>query len=78
LGVNMTLGASNASYGLPDREFINNIWLGMVILQGVNAPIVDVTKVKRAILVADLMLGRDDYAMRYLKDYRARQKAASS
>jgi 5-methyltetrahydrofolate--homocysteine methyltransferase len=78
LGVNLTLGASNVSYGLPERESINNIWLGMVILQGVNAPIVDVTKVKRAILVADLMLGRDDYAMRYLKDYRARQKAASS
>lgn len=78
LGVNMTLGASNVSFGLPERGFINNIWLGMVVLQGVNAPIVDVAKVKRAVLVADLMLGRDDYAMRYLKDYRARKKAASS
>lgn len=78
LGANMTLGASNTSYGLPDREFINNIWLAMVILQGVNAPIVDVAKVKRAVLVADLMLGRDEYAMRYLKDYRQRSKAAQS
>ena len=75
LGVNLALGASNISFGLPDRELINGIFLGMAIARGLNCPIVDVAKVRPSILSADLVLGRDDYAMRYLKAYRQRQKA---
>ena len=74
LGVNMTLGASNVSFGLPDREAINGVFLGMAIMRGMNCPIVDAAKVARYILAADLALGRDEYAMRYLKAYRKRQK----
>ncbi len=74
LGVNMTLGASNVSFGLPDREALNGVFLGMAIMRGVNCPIVDAAKVARYILAADLLLGYDDYAMRYLKAYRKRQK----
>ena len=72
LGVNQTLGASNISFGLPDREMINQIFLGMVILAGVNCPIVDAAKVRPAILAADLLLGRDAYGMRYIRAYRKR------
>jgi 5-methyltetrahydrofolate--homocysteine methyltransferase len=75
LGVNMALGASNVSFGLPDRETINGVFLGMAIARGLNCPIVDVAKVGHFILAADLALGRDDYAMSYLKAYRKRQKA---
>jgi len=75
LGVNMTLGASNISFGLPDREVINWTFLAMAIQNGVNCPIVDVAKVRLAILAADLVLGRDDYAMRYIKDYKERRKS---
>jgi 5-methyltetrahydrofolate--homocysteine methyltransferase len=75
LGVNMTLGASNVSFGLPDREIINWAFLAMTIQRGVNCPIVDVAKVRPTILATDLLLGRDDYAMRYLKDYKKRLKA---
>jgi 5-methyltetrahydrofolate--homocysteine methyltransferase len=75
LGVNMALGASNVSFGLPDRETINGVFLGMAIARGLNCPIVDAAKVGHYILAADLALGRDDYAMRYLKAYRKRQKA---
>ncbi len=74
LGVNMALGASNVSFGLPERETINGVFLGMAIANGLNCPIVDAAKVGHYILAADLALGRDDYAMRYLKAYRKRQK----
>lgn len=74
LGVNMALGASNVSFGLPDREVINWAFLAMAIQNGVNCPIVDVAKVRPAILAADLLLGRDDYAMRYIQAYKKRQK----
>ena len=77
LGVNMTLGASNVSFGLPEREVINWAFLAMVIQNGVNCPIVDVAKVRQAILASDLLLGRDDYGMRYIKAYKKRQKSKS-
>ena len=74
LGVNLALGASNVSFGLPERETINGIFLAMAIARGLNCPIVDAAKVGHYVLAADLALGRDDYAMRYLKAFRKRQK----
>jgi 5-methyltetrahydrofolate--homocysteine methyltransferase len=74
LGVNMALGASNVSFGLPERETINGVFLGMAIMCGLNCPIVDAAKVAPYILAADLALGLDEYAMRYLKAYRKRRK----
>ena len=41
LGVNMTMGASNISFGMPDRPIINNTWVSMVIAAGATALIVD-------------------------------------
>ena len=75
LGVNMTLGASNVSFGLPDREIINGAFLAMAIERGLNCPIVDAAKVAHFVQATDLALGRDEYAMRYLKAYRKRKKA---
>jgi 5-methyltetrahydrofolate--homocysteine methyltransferase len=74
LGVNMTLGASNVSFGLPEREVVNWAFLAMAIQNGVNCPIVDAAKVRPAILAADLLLGRDEYALRYIKAYKKRGK----
>ena len=70
LGVNLTLGASNISFGLPARETINGAFIAMAILTGLNCPIVDAAKVRSFILAADLALGRDEYAMRYIKAFR--------
>lgn len=78
LGVNMTLGASNLSFGLPDRPLLTNAFLSMVIEAGVNCPIVDVLKVRPAILAADLIRGADPYAMRYVRAYKQRQALAGS
>jgi 5-methyltetrahydrofolate--homocysteine methyltransferase len=72
-GVNQTLGASNVSYGLPDRDVINWAFLSLVIQAGVTCPVVDVSKVRAAVLATDLILGRDAYAMRYIRAYRQRQ-----
>ncbi len=73
LGVNQTLGASNISYGLPDRDVLNSAFLALAIAEGVTCPIVDAARVRQAVLAADLLLGRDGYAQRYIKAYRQRQ-----
>lgn len=75
LGVNMTLGASNISFGLPEREVINQAFLPMAILAGITSAIVDADRVRFAVLAADLLLGRDPHAGRYLRAYRQRKAA---
>ena len=76
LGVNITLGASNVSFGLPDRKLLTSAFLSVVIFAGVTCPIVDVAKVRPAVLATDLVVGRDDYSMRYIQAYRQRQKTS--
>lgn len=75
LGMNLALGASNVSFGLPDRETLNGVFLAIAISRGVNCPIVDAAKVRPYILAADLALGRDEYAMRYIRAFRQRKQA---
>ena len=70
LGVNQTLGASNISFGLPDRSVINQAFLAVAIPAGLTCPTVDVAKVRQTVLSADLILGRDRFAQRYLKGFR--------
>ena len=74
LGVNMTLGGSNISFGLPDRHLLNGAFLAIAITAGITCPIVNVTQVRSMILATDLVLGRDRHAARYIKAYRQRQK----
>jgi 5-methyltetrahydrofolate--homocysteine methyltransferase len=74
LGVNMTLGASNFSFGLPDRDILNNAFVAMAVDAGVTCIIVDTAKVRTSILAADLILGRDKYAKRYIAAFRQRQR----
>ncbi len=73
LGVNMTLGASNISFGLPDRDLLNNTFVAMAMAAGVTCLITDVARVRPTVLAADLILGRDKYARRYIGAYRQRQ-----
>jgi 5-methyltetrahydrofolate--homocysteine methyltransferase len=73
LGVNQTLGASNISFGLPDRNLVNHTFLALAIWSGVTCPTVDVAKVRPAVLSIDLILGRDRFAQRYIKDFRQRK-----
>ena len=72
LGVNQTLGASNISFGLPERHWINHSFLTLAISTGVTCPTVDAAKVRPAVLSIDLLLGRDRFAQRYLRNFRQR------
>jgi Methionine synthase I, cobalamin-binding domain len=69
-GVNVTLGASNISYGVPGREVVNGVFLGMAIAAGCTCPVVDAAKVRKHIMAADLLLGNDRFSRQYLKYYR--------
>ncbi len=75
-GVNVTMGASNISFGLPDRKYINSTFIAMAIHAGLTCPITNpmVSEVMLAVLAADLAMGRDEYAMNWIKAYRARNK----
>lgn len=74
LGVNQTLGASNISFGMPDRLLINRTFLALAIEAGVTCPTVDAQKAGPAILSTDLILGRDRFCQRFVTDYRKRQE----
>ena len=73
-GVNINLGASNVSFGLPDRHTANQTFLAMAIQTGATCSITDPIKLGQTIRAADLLLGKDDYAMRYIKYFRAGEK----
>lgn len=72
LGNNITLGLSNISYEMPQRDRINNLFLAMAIQSGLSVPIVNARSSREAILIADLVMGRDDFAKRYLGYYRSK------
>lgn len=72
IGCNITVGASNVSFGLPKRDTINGAFLAIAIALGVSCPIVDVARVRPIVLATELLLGRDPFAMRYIKAYRER------
>ena len=76
LGVNQTQGASNISHGLPNRPVLTGAYLAIAIEAGLTCPTVDVALVRLAVLSADLVLGRDNYAMRFITAFREQQKAA--
>jgi 5-methyltetrahydrofolate--homocysteine methyltransferase len=73
LGVNITMGASNISFGMPDRPVINAAWASLVIHAGATALVTDAAKVRPAILATDLIMGRDRFARRYIEDHRKRE-----
>jgi 5-methyltetrahydrofolate--homocysteine methyltransferase len=75
LGVNITMGASNISFGMPDRAIINSAWASMVINAGATALVSDAAKVRPAVLATDLILGRDRFARRFIEDHRKREQA---
>jgi 5-methyltetrahydrofolate--homocysteine methyltransferase len=70
-GVNVNIGASNVSFGLPARDVINLAFLSMAIYAGATCAITDPMKYSLHIRATDLLRGRDANAMRYLKYFRA-------
>lgn len=76
LGVNMTLGASNISFGLPNRDLINNAFLAVAMAAGLNCPVINAAKMRPIVLAVDLVMGRDTNAMRYIKAQRQSSQGA--
>jgi 5-methyltetrahydrofolate--homocysteine methyltransferase len=72
IGVNQTLGVSNISFGLPERHPINSIFLALAAMSGLTCPIIDPTfwEMRRAVLIADLLLAKDEYCMKFITVYR--------
>ncbi len=64
-GLNLILGASNVSFGLPCRSVLNAVFLSMAVQAGMNAAIVNAKSMKPFLMAADLLLGRDHRARRY-------------
>jgi 5-methyltetrahydrofolate--homocysteine methyltransferase len=77
---NITLGASNAAYGMPDREYFNAQFLCVGVVNGCNVPITDPTlpELKRALLAAEVLRGVDEYSINYITYFREQQAAAAA
>jgi 5-methyltetrahydrofolate--homocysteine methyltransferase len=75
-GVNITMGASNISFGMPDRAYINSAFIAMAIHAGLTCPITNplVVEVNTAVLAGDLAMGKDEDGMGWIRAYRRRQK----
>jgi 5-methyltetrahydrofolate--homocysteine methyltransferase len=67
LGLNITQGASNISFGLPNREVLNSVYMALSIMNGLTCPIANPEKIATVVRASDLILGRDDYAIRFVE-----------
>jgi 5-methyltetrahydrofolate--homocysteine methyltransferase len=67
LGMNITQGASNISFGLPGREALNDAYMALSIWNGLTCPIANPVKITALVRAADLVRARDDYAMRFVE-----------
>jgi 5-methyltetrahydrofolate--homocysteine methyltransferase len=78
LGNNMTCGASNVSFGLPDRHILNAAFFPVAMHAGLTCAITNplVAEVRKAVQASDLLLGHDEYAMNWISAFRADQKKA--
>ncbi|MBT3315130.1 MAG: dihydropteroate synthase [Anaerolineae bacterium] len=74
LGVNMTMGASNISFGMPERHTLNQVFLALAINAGASCLITDPARLGMTIRASELLLGRDDYGRNYLTFYRNLEK----
>ena len=72
LKVNTTCGASNVSFGLPNRNGINAAFLAMGIASGLTSAITNPLheSVMQSVLGADVMMGNDPNCVRWIKRYR--------
>jgi 5-methyltetrahydrofolate--homocysteine methyltransferase len=73
-GVNINLGASNVSFGLPDRHSVNSAFLSLAMQMGATCSITDPIKLGSTIRATDLLLSKDANSIRYLKYFRATEK----
>jgi 5-methyltetrahydrofolate--homocysteine methyltransferase len=77
LGVNMTLGASNVSFGMPDRVTLGATFLSIAMRCGLTSAIMDARtpQLVRAVQAGDLLLDRDPWGASWIAAHRSQQSA---
>ena len=80
LRVNTTCGASNVSFGLPNRTALNSAFLPMAIASGLSSAITSPLhgELLQAIKAADVLMGNDPHCAAWIARNGARDGAASS
>jgi 5-methyltetrahydrofolate--homocysteine methyltransferase len=73
LGVNTTLAVSNLSFGMPDRDLLNNAFAATIIAAGATCLIADAAKIRPIITASDLLMAHDKRARRYIGAFHERQ-----
>lgn len=79
-GFNMTVGASNVSFGMPGRHAINSTFLPMAMTVGLTSAIMDARtpQIVEGVKAADLLLGNDEWGGNWIAMYRAKQAAEAA
>ena len=80
IGVNSTCGASNISFGLPNRHGINASYLSMAICSGLTSAIMNPTNENEinAIRAADLLMNHDANGTKWIKSNRISEDGSLS
>ncbi|MBN1993243.1 MAG: dihydropteroate synthase [Anaerolineae bacterium] len=78
LGVNLTLNIGDISAELPKPGTLHQAFLTAAILEGVNAPVVEVSPARQNILAVDVLLGQDERMLRYIQYYHFRRSGMRS
>ena len=78
-GVNMTCGASNVSFGMPDRHTLGAAWLPMAMTSGLTSAIMDARtpQIVEAVKAADVLLNHDEWGMAWIAAHRAKQTSGA-
>jgi 5-methyltetrahydrofolate--homocysteine methyltransferase len=76
-GLNMTLGASNISFGLPNRHALNAAFLPAAMSHGLTCAVMDARTpaINEAVRAADLLLGMDQWGGNWITRFRAQEAA---
>lgn len=80
LGVNTCCGASNVSFGLPNRPTLNATFLSMAIASGLTSAITNPieSEIRQAIMAADMMMGHDENCQSWIVANRTEQEGDGS
>ncbi|HET6937466.1 MAG TPA: dihydropteroate synthase [Nocardioides sp.] len=78
-GLNMTCGASNVSFGMPDRHTLGAAWLPMAMTAGLTSAITDTRtpQIVDAVKAADVFLDHDEWGMAWIAAHRAKAAATA-
>ncbi len=78
-GLNMTCGASNVSFGMPDRHTLGAAFLPMAMTAGLTSAIMDTrtAQIVNAVKAADVLMDHDEWGMAWIAEHRKKQAVAT-